>query len=381
MNMTQGETYDIAVVGAGIAGASAAAELARFARVILIESEPQPGYHSTGRSAAILAQTYGSSVIRALTRASANHFEHPPQGFSQNPLLSPRGLIRIGTGDQIDGLRAMFDELRDTKFLTWLSGEAVQAKLPLLRPGYAAGGFFNPSAQDIDVHALLTGYLRVFRQAGGTILTNATVSALRRVGSGWAITAGSNKITAGIVVNAAGAWGDKVAAMAGATPMALDPRRRTAITFDAPQGFDPSTLPMIVDAEESFYLKPEGGRLMASPADETESEPCDSRPDEMDIAVCVDRITTAFNIDVRRIHSSWSGLRTFVRDRAPICGFDPDIDGFFWLAAQGGYGVQTAPAMARLTASMIRGETPDDEIVASGLSVGDIAPGRQFLAV
>ncbi len=373
-------TYDIAVIGGGIAGASVAAELTKSARVVMIETEAQPGYHATGRSAAILAQTYGSAVIRALTRASAGFFQTPPEGFAETPLLSPRGLARIANAAQVEGLRAMYEELEETRFLVWLGPDELRARIPLLREGYAAGGFYNESAQDIDVHALLSGYLRLFRRAGGTVLTNAPVTAITRRTGGWEIAAGSETVHAGTVVNAAGAWADRVGALAGAAPIGLEPRRRSAITFDAPAGFDVGSLPMVVDAQEDFYLKPEAARLMASPADETPSEPCDSRPEELDIAICVDRIVTAFDLEIPRIHSSWSGLRSFVADRAPVCGHDPALDGFFWLAGQGGYGVQTAPAMARLAAALIHGEQPDDEIVASGLDVGDVAPGRRTLA-
>jgi len=373
------QTADFAVIGGGIAGVSAAAELASHGSVVLIEAESQPGYHATGRSAAILAQTYGSAVIRALTRASAPFFAAPPEGFSDTPLLAPRGLVLVARPDQVEGLRAMFDEVRGTARVDWVEGPALEAMVPLLRPGHAAGGFVNADAQDIDVHALLGGYLRLFRQRGGTVLTGAPVAAMRQDG-GWTLTAGESRIEAGIVVNAAGAWADRIAALAGAAPAGLTPRRRSAITFRPPGGVDVGAMPMVVDADEQFYLKPEAGRLMASPADETPSAPCDSRPEEIDIAICVDRITAAFDLEVRRIESSWSGLRTFAVDRAPLCGFDPEVKGLFWLAAQGGYGVQTAPALARLTAALATGSAPDAEIAAAGLDLGDISPGRLSLA-
>ncbi|WP_254919051.1 FAD-binding oxidoreductase [Oceanicola sp. 22II-s10i] len=372
--------HDVAVIGAGIAGASVAAELARHMRVVLVESEAQPGYHATGRSAAILAQTYGNRLIRALTRASAGFFAAPPDGFAPQPLLSPRGLVRVATAAQVDDLRAMYDDLSDTRHLAWLDAEAMQERVPLLRPGYAAGGFENVDAQDIDVHAMLTGYLRQFRQAGGTVMTGAPVLGLTRSGGRWEIETAAGQVAAGVVVNAAGAWGDWLAGLAGAAPVGLEPRRRTAITFAAPQGFDPARMPMVVDADEAFYLKPEAGRLMASPADETLSAPEDSRPEEIDIAICADRIQTAFDLEIRRIESSWSGLRTFAADRAPVCGYDPEVEGFFWLVGQGGYGVQTAPALSRLAAALVRREAPDHDILSSGVTVEDVAPGRDALA-
>lgn len=377
--MAQHAAYDIAVIGGGMAGASVAAELAPHMRVVLIEAEAQPGYHATGRSAAILAQTYGSGVIRALTRASGRFFETPPAGFAEGPLLSPRGLVRIATPAQVDELRAMYEELEDTRYLRWLGAEDLRALVPLLREGYAAGGFHNADAQDIDVHALLTGYLRALKRAGGEVMSGAPVTALARHGGSWAITTANGVIHAGQVVNAAGAWADELAALAGLPGVAMEPRRRSAITFDAPEGLDLAAMPMVVDGDEDFYLKPEAGRLMASPADETPSEPCDSRPEEIDIAICVDRITTAFDLEIRRIHASWSGLRSFVADRAPVCGYDPQAEGFFWLAAQGGYGIQTAPALSRLASALIRDAAPDPEIAESGLDLRDVAPGRSAL--
>lgn len=376
--MTGGATgFDVVVIGAGIAGASVAAELAPHASVVLLEAESQPAYHATGRSAAILAQTYGSAVIRALTSASADFFATPPQGFG--PLLSPRGLIRIARPDQVDRLRAEYDALQDTRYLDWAEGPALEARVPLLRPGHVAGGFRNDAAQDIDVHALMSGYLARFRHAGGTLWTGAEVQAIRRDGSGWALSTGAGAVTAGLIVNAAGAWADRIAVKAGARPLGLRPLRRSAITFAAPPGCDVAALPMVVDADEEFYLKPEAGRLLASPGDETPSVPTDSRPEELDIAICVDRITKAFDLEVRRIESSWAGLRTFAADRAPVCGFDPLVAGFFWLAGQGGYGVQTAPALSGLAASLVRGEAPDAAITATGLTPELLSPGRSAL--
>ncbi|WP_375688078.1 NAD(P)/FAD-dependent oxidoreductase [Pseudooceanicola sp. LIPI14-2-Ac024] len=369
-------TYDAVVIGAGIAGASVAAELAREMRVLLVEAEDQPGYHATGRSAAILAQTYGSEVIRALTAASAGFLAAPPDGFADAPLLTPRGLAIVADAAQVDALRAGFEAGAEGDYMDWQTPGELEARIPLLRPGYAAGGLYNAAARDIDVHGLLSGYLRLLRRRGGTLRTATRVHRLTRRGTGWEIAAEDDILHAGLVVNAAGAWADGVGALAHAQPQRLEPMRRSAITFAPPAGVDPGMLPMVVDADERFYLKPEAGRLMASPADETVSAPCDSRPEEIDIAICIDRITRAFDLQVSRVLSSWSGLRTFVPDRAPICGFDPAQVGFFWLAGQGGYGVQTAPAMARLAASMIRGEAPDKEITASGLKLDDIAPGR-----
>ncbi|MGH1331061.1 MAG: NAD(P)/FAD-dependent oxidoreductase [Paracoccaceae bacterium] len=370
------EIYDIAVVGAGIAGASAAAECAALgARTILIEAESQPGYHSTGRSAAILAQSYGNPVVRALTRASEDFFTHTPDGFTPRPLLSPRKLIRIARADQMESLRALFEELSVAYDLQWLAPEQIEEIAPILRKGYAAGGFINARAQDIDVHALHHGYLSMFKAHGGVIMLKAAVHNLRP-GPPWEISSGGNVLQANTVINAAGAWAENLGALAGARAIGMIPKRRTAITIAAPNGFDPKDLPMIVDADEAFYLKPEAGKLLASPADETASAPCDSQPEEIDIAICIDRIQNAFDLDVRRVESKWAGLRSFVPDRAPVVGFDPDVAGFYWLAAQGGYGVQTAPGLARIAATQILNRAHHPAVQGCGLDLNDISPKR-----
>jgi D-arginine dehydrogenase len=374
--VTQSAAFDIAVIGAGMAGVSAAAELAPYARVLLIESESQPGYHATGRSAAILAQTYGNDVVRALTRASDRFLTAPPEGFAEAPLLTPRGLIRIGRADQMDLLREMFDDLEDTGFLEWVDAAEVERRVPLLRPGYAAGGIVNAAAQDLDVHGMLQGYLRRFRAAGGTLVCGAPVGGLDRRGTRWIISAGDAQYEAGQVVNASGAWADQTAVLAGGEPIGLQPLRRSALTFRPPSHVNVAAMPMVVDAAEDFYVKPEAGKLLASPANETPSEPCDSRPEEIEVAIAIDRVLGAFDLDVHRIEAQWSGLRTFSPDRAPVCGYDGELDGFFWLAAQGGYGIQTAPALARLTAHMVADAAPDEEFTRTGLSPDRLSPQR-----
>jgi len=371
------QSYDIIVIGGGIAGASAAAELARGAAVLMLEGESQPGYHATGRSAAILAPSYGNAVIRALTRASAGFYMAPPQGFAPHPLVTPRGLMMIARPDQMKALRALFEGLGDTPHLHWLDAGEVAERVPLLRPGYAAGGFLNDDAMDIDVAALHQGYLAALRARGGRIVTAARVHGLRRGGDGlWHVAHGQGEAAAPVIVNAAGAWAEELGAMAGAAPIGMVPMRRSAMTLAAPEGTDVDALPMIVDADEEFYLKPEAGRLLASPADETPSPPCDAQPEELDIAICADRIETAFALTVSRIESKWAGLRCFVADRAPVAGFDPDVPGFYWLAAQGGYGVQTAPALAMLAAADILQRDLPPPLAEQGFDAAKLSPAR-----
>lgn len=371
-------TVEIAIIGAGIAGVSVAAELARGGAgpVCLLEMESQPGYHTTGRSAAIFAPTYGPPPIRALTRAARAFFETPPPGFCEAPLFSPRGELLIARDDQMDALHKLADEVADSSPARLLDGAELRQVNPLVREGYAQAALLDETGQDIDVAALHQGYLRQFRDAGGEILTKAEVTGLTRDAQGWQIDTMAGALRAQIVVNAAGAWADQLGQMAGAEPIGLVPKRRTAVTVAAPDGVDPSGFPITIDIDEQFYVKPEAGRLMLSPADETPSSPCDAQPEEMDIAICVDRVEQAFDLSVRRIEAKWAGLRSFVPDKCPVAGFSAQADGFYWLAGQGGYGIQTAPALARFAAAQITGTPVPQDILDQGLNPDDLAPAR-----
>ncbi|MCC5971480.1 MAG: FAD-binding oxidoreductase [Pararhodobacter sp.] len=373
------ESWDVAVIGAGIAGASAAAELAALgARVVLLEREAQPGYHTTGRSAALFTVTYGPPVIRALSRASATHFNAPPDAARPHPLLRPRGALFIARADQLDALDALAAELGTA---AQRIGQAeTLAHLPILRPDYIAGALLDPVAADIDVDALHRQYLRTLAAQGGELRTNAPVLGLSRDSSGWKIETRAGAVNARIVVNAAGAWADEVAGMAGVAPVGLEPRRRTAVLVSPPAGHNIERWPMTVDIDERFYLKPDAGKLLLSPADETRSPPCDAQPEELDIAICIDRIQTAFDLPVQRIDHKWAGLRSFVADKCPVAGFAPEAPGFFWLAGQGGYGIQSAPALARLAAALVLGRPIPDDITAQGVTAAALAPHRQALA-
>lgn len=369
-------SFDVAVIGAGIAGASLACELSATHRVVLLEREDQPGYHTTGRSAALFSQTYGPPAIRALSRASAAFYDDPPEGFVSGPLLSPRGVMMIARADQTDMLDALASEVSGASGMQRVSAAEARAMVPLLRPGYAAAALYEERARDIDVHALHQGYLRRFRANGGEIRTNAEVLSLSRSSGSWLVETPQGVVQADVVVNAAGAWSDEIARIAGVTPVGLVPKRRTAMIVSAPEGCDPSPWPMAVDIAEEFYLKPDAGRLLLSPADETASPPCDAQPEELDIAMCIDRIERAFDLSVRRIENKWAGLRSFVADKTPVAGFDPLAPGFFWLAGQGGYGIQSAPALARMAAALVAGRSVPADIVDQGANEEDIAPGR-----
>jgi len=374
--MTSPVCADMIVIGAGIAGAGVAANLAPNANVILLEMEPQPGYHTTGRSAAIYAPSYGPNAIRSLTRASWDFFQSPPPGFATHALLTPRDILMIARADQLETVDKFIAELPDPGAARRLTGGDLMACQPLLRPDYAVAGVFDQGGRDIDVNGLHQGFLRQFKSAGGTLITNAAVSALHRSADTWHITAGGQRYNAPIAVNAAGAWADVIADLAGAGSVGLVPKRRTALLVASPDAKITDPLPITVDIDERFYLKPDAGRLLLSPADETPSAPCDAQPEELDIAVCVDLIQTAFDLNIKRIENTWAGLRSFVPDDCPVVGYSQTASGFFWLAAQGGYGIQTAPALSELAAALVLGQPAPDYILSQGLDVRDLSPAR-----
>lgn len=375
------EIYDFVVIGAGIAGTSVAAELAERGAVLILEMEAQPGFHTTGRSAAMFAMTYGPAPIRALTRASKAFFEQPPRDFTDHGLLMPRGMMMVAREDQMIALDQLMAELDDdVPGLRQLDGTQARSRMPLLRDGYVTGALFDEHSRDIDVHALHQGFLRYFRASGGTLATSEEALALERDGGVWCIKTKHGVRKGSVIVNAAGAWADRLGALAGSSGIGLMPKRRTAMTVAAPAGIDMDDWPMTVDVEERFYLKPESGRLLISPADETPSEPCDAQPDEMDVAVCADRIQNAFDVEIRRIENKWAGLRSFVSDKCPVCGYDPQVEGLFWLAGQGGYGIQSAPALAKLAASLILASPLEPSVADQGVDPAALAPDRPALA-
>jgi len=368
---------DVLVIGAGIAGAGCAYEIARHATVALVEREPQPGYHTTGRSAALYTRTYGNETMRALTRASFGFLSSPPAGFAEIPILSPRATALVARIDQRDRLRAVFDECRQrVATLRWIGADEVRHLVPIFRDGQVDAAILEPDSSDIDVHALHHGYLRGLRARGGSVHSRAEVTRLERQANGWRVETSAGTFAAPIVVNAAGAWADLVAGLAGAAPIGLVPKRRTAVTFDPPAGADIGAWPAVIDVDEQWYVKPEAGRLLASPADETPSPPCDAQPEEYDIAVLVDRLAQATTLVVPRLRARWAGLRSFVADKTLVAGFDPDVPGFFWLAGQGGYGIQTAPAASRVAAALALGRPMPPEVAAEGVDAAHLAVSR-----
>ncbi|MCW5771889.1 MAG: FAD-binding oxidoreductase [Rhodospirillaceae bacterium] len=369
--------YRFAIVGAGIAGASAGYHLAAAGPTLLIERESQPGYHSTGRSAALYTETYGNRVIRAVTIASRPFFEAPPPGFTEHPLLTPRGTLVIARADQRPQLEEALAEARAAQPAVYgVSREQALNICPVLKPGYVDSGFFEEDAQDMDVHSIHQGFLKGFRAAGGQLVCDAAVMGIVRANGGWTIETRAGTFTADIVVDAAGAWADVLAGMAGAKPIGLVPKRRTAITFEPPAGADFRRWPAVIDVEEQFYFKPDAAQLMASPADETPVDPQDIQPEEMDIAICIDRCEQAAALGIRRVTRKWAGLRSFVADKTPVVGFAAETPGFFWLAGQGGYGIMTSPTMGRIAAALAQDKPMPSDVQDLGVSAADLSPAR-----
>lgn len=369
--------WDAIVVGAGMAGASVGYFLAPHARVLLLEREGQPGVHSTGRSAAMFCEGYGSAQVRALTRASRDFLAAAPAGFAQHPLLHRRGMLMIGSAEQAAAVQRVYAELgAHSGELRLLDTAALQAMVPVLEPAAARIGMLDPAAADIDVNELHQGFLRGLRAQGGALRCDVQIDAIERVGSQWQVRAGDESWRAPLLVNAAGAWVDQLAALAGVAPIGIEPRRRSAFLFTPPEGLATADWPLVIDADESFYFKPDAGLLLGSPANADPVEPQDVQPEELDIALGIHRIEQATTLRIRRPKRTWAGLRSFVADGDLVGGFAPDAPGFFWVAAQGGYGIQTSPAMGEACACLALGRPLPAALRDAGISESLLAPRR-----
>jgi len=368
--------YDFLIIGAGISGSAAAYELCSLGTVAIIEAETGPDYHSTGRSAALYTRNFGGPVVRQINSASYAFFQNPPPGFCDIPLLTPRGLLTVAGPKDVEKLALIHQQSTPDAPIDMLTTSQACEKAPVLRPEFIEAATYEAGVCDIEVSSLHQAYLRAVKAKKCIPTYSMRIEAIERKNGTWHVSANGQTMTGKTLVNAAGAWADQVAIMAKAAPTGLVAKRRTAIIVDAPQGVDPKLLPAIDFADSESYLKPEAGKLMASPGDETPIEPQDVQPEEWDIAVIADWLQQRTIIEVHRIEHSWAGLRTFASDDAPIVGFDPLIEDFFWLAGQGGYGIMMAPALARVTSSLITSGTIPADLLSLGVNKHSISPSR-----
>lgn len=369
---------DFLIIGSGMAGAAAGYFLAEHGSVVLLEREETLAYHSTGRSAALYTETYGNAAIRALTVTSGVFFRDPPPGFTETPLLTPRGVLYVArVQDEARFAEALAIGQRFAPSVRALARAEALTLCPVLRDDWLAHSFLEPDAMDLDVNAIHQGFLRGLRARGGQVVTGAAAQAIARRDGAWQVETSQGRFAAPNLVNAAGAWADEVAALAGVPPVGLVPKRRTVIIVETEPPSDGSAhWPMVGDVGESFYFRPESGRLLVSPADETPVAPCDVQPEEIDMALAASRFETATRLKVRRIARKWAGLRTFAPDKTLVIGPDPSAPGFFWMAGQGGYGIQTAPAAGRALATLATAGTLEPALAARGLKPEQLLPTR-----
>jgi len=369
---------DFIIIGGGIAGASTGFWLAQHSRVIVLERESHPAYHSTGRSAALYTAAYGTPQVRALTLASRAFFDAPPPGFAEHPLLTPRGEMTVDFNGDPDELQQQYLSAKaSVPEMQLLSAEEACARLPILRREKVHGAIYDPSASDIDTDALHQGYLRGIRRQQGEVHTDCEVLGLERDAEGlWQVRTAGQTFSAKVLINAAGAWADQIGELAGARPLGLQPKRRAAFIFAPPEGLDIHDWPMLVSLDESFYMKPDAGMFLGSPANADPVEPHDVQPEELDIALGIYQIEEATTLTIRRPTRTWAGLRSFVSDGNLVSGFDPQVPGLFWVAAQGGYGIQTSPAMGQASAALVRGQALPEHLEHFGLDAAMLSPAR-----
>jgi D-arginine dehydrogenase len=348
--------YDVAIIGAGIAGASLAAEIGNDQSVLLLEGENAPGYHSTGRSAAFWTETYGGPAVQPLTTASGPLLAQPPTDFADRPLMQRRGALHIGqASDKAAGDAMLADFANSAVTLHQIHESETSSHIKGLRPGWTEA-VWEPDCCDIDVAALHAAFLKKARKAGVELHCNAPLKKAIYQNGRWHVDTGEKHFSARILVNAAGAWADDVAGKSGLAAIGITPYRRTIMQL-AIEPSAPANLPLVIGLDGSFYFKPDaGGRLWLSPHDEIRCSPYDAQPEEIDVARAIDRLQQVVDWKVMKLERKWAGLRSFAPDRLPVIGPDPNMPQFFWLAGQGGFGIQTAPAVAQMAAALLAGQ-------------------------
>jgi len=368
---------DILIIGAGISGAAAAYAIGRKRKVIMLEGEFQPGYHATGRSAALYEPTLGTATMQRFNAASEAFLCAPPPGFTDRPLMTRRGELTISDAQSRPAFERLLTLTADSgRAMRELTAAAAAAMVPILRPELIRWAALEPDVMDMNVHAIHQGYLRGFTTSGGQLVCNAQVRRIDKRNGLWEVEAAGLRFRAPIVVNAAGAWADEIARFAGISPLGLQPKRRTAAILAAPDGFDTHEWPVTGFIGDAGYMKPEAGKLLVSSGDATPVEPQDAQPEDIDVALLVDWFESKTTMNVKRVERRWAGLRTFARDDSPVLGEDPTANGFYWLAGQGGCGIMMSESLGRSLASLVlTGELPAD-IRAVGVDSAEISPRR-----
>jgi len=368
---------DFLIIGGGIAGASTGYFLSRHGKVAVLERESHAGYHSTGRSAALYTVAYGTPQVRALTAASRAFFDNPPEGFVEHPILTPRGEMTVDFEGNPEELRRQYESaLASVPEMRLLDADEACAIVPVLRREKVHGAMLDPSAADIDTDSLLQGYLRGIRRNGGSVQLDSEALEIQRIDDAWEVRCAQQTYRAPVLVNAAGGWSDKIAELAGAAPLGLTPKRRAAFLFSPPEGVDSHAWPVLVSLDESFYFKPDAGMLLGSPANADPVEPHDVQPEELDIALGIYQIEEHTTLSIRRPSHTWAGLRSFFADGDLVSGYDPATPGLYWVAGQGGYGIQTSAAMGEASAALIRHEALPEHLSRHGLSAEMLSPAR-----
>jgi len=368
---------DFLIIGGGIAGASTGYFLSRHGKVAVLERESHAGYHSTGRSAALYTVAYGTPLVRALTAASRTFFDNPPEGFVEHPILTPRGEMTVDFEGNPEELKRQYDSaLASVPEMRLLDADEACAIVPVLRREKVHGAMLDPSAADIDTDGLLQGYLRGIRRNGGSVQLDSEALEISRIDGAWEVRCAQQTYRAPVLVNAAGSWSDKIAELAGAAPLGLTPKRRAAFLFSPPEGVDSHAWPVLVSLDESFYFKPDAGMLLGSLANADPVEPHDVQPEELDIAMGIYQIEEHTTLSIRRPSHTWAGLRSFFADGDLVSGYDPATPGLYWVAGQGGYGIQTSAAMGEASAALIRHEALPEHLTRHGLTAEMLSPAR-----
>lgn len=371
--------YDYVIVGAGMAGVSLAYRLPESAQVLVLERESHAAYHSTGRSAAMFVETYGTETIRALTVAGNDFFSHPPAGFSDQPILLPRGVLYVGTAEQQGLLDSQYQDWHEQGLdVSRLSAEQALAMVPCLDPAQLAGALYDGQGQDMDVHALHQGFLKGAQAKGVKLRLDTEVLSAKWDGECWEVQLNSEPTTlrTRVLVNAAGAWADILAERCGVQALGIQPKRRSAFLFSPPEGVDHREWPAVIDIGEEFYFKPDAGMLLGSPANADDVDAHDVVAEELDVATGIYRIEERTQLRIRRPSHTWAGLRSFAPDGELVIGQDAQCPGFFWLAGQGGYGIQTAAGASLLAASLLQKQDLPESLKALKIDPAVVSPAR-----